>query len=96
VAQDVVCELSSKLQNYPIEEVLTAEHLVIDWRPDLVKEVLDIILPENIYIIIEAKKFSLVRAKIYIFITNQFAVINCKFLNCRPLQRLSLGMAQSI
>jgi len=60
MAQDVVCELSSKLQNYPIEEALTAEHIISDWKPDLIKEILDIILPENIFVIIEAKKFSLV------------------------------------
>lgn len=36
------------LQYYPLEEVLAAEYLLEDFRPDLIEMVLDKLRPENV------------------------------------------------
>ena len=36
------------LQYYPLEEVLTAEYLLEEFRPDLIEMVLDKLRPENV------------------------------------------------
>ena len=36
------------LQYYPLEEILAAEYLLEDFRPDLIQMVLDKLRPENV------------------------------------------------
>lgn len=46
--QSYVCGLASKLHYYPMEEVLSGDYAFKEWRPDLVKSILDLLTPENI------------------------------------------------
>lgn len=46
--QSYVCSLASKLQYYPIEEVISGDYAFKDWKPDLVTSLLDRMIPENI------------------------------------------------
>lgn len=39
------------LQYYPLEEVLAAEYLLEDFRPDLIEMVLDKLRPENVRLV---------------------------------------------
>ena len=44
----VFIDLFIYLQYYPLEEVLTAEYLLEEFRPDLIEMVLDKLRPENV------------------------------------------------
>ncbi|XP_058795185.1 insulin-degrading enzyme isoform X2 [Phymastichus coffea] len=46
------------LQQYPIEEVLSAPRLVSEWRPDLINDVMTYLKPENIRVHVLAKAFE--------------------------------------
>jgi len=41
-----------------LEEVLTGGCILSEWRPDLVKMVLDELVPENVYVTVVAQKFG--------------------------------------
>ena len=38
--------LANNLREYPIEEVLSGPWLIEDWNPDLIKDVLDRLIPK--------------------------------------------------
>ncbi|TKC52014.1 hypothetical protein EI555_005714 [Monodon monoceros] len=46
------------LKYYPLEEVLTAEYLLEEFRPDLIEMVLDKLRPENVRVAIVSKSFE--------------------------------------
>ncbi|GFS16143.1 insulin-degrading enzyme-like [Elysia marginata] len=50
--------LASRLQEYPMEDVLRAYSLFEDFRPDLINLILDKLTPENMRVTIVSKKFA--------------------------------------
>merc|ERR1711881_348557 len=50
--------LANNLREYPIEEVLSGPWLIEDWNPDLIKDVLDRLIPKNVYVTAVAKIFE--------------------------------------
>ncbi|OWR46486.1 putative metalloprotease, partial [Danaus plexippus plexippus] len=46
------------LQEFPMEDVLSAYYLMTDWRPDLVDEMLKMLTPENVRVGVVAKCFE--------------------------------------
>ena len=56
--QSYVTSLASNLRDYPIEEVLTGPWLIDEFKPDLIKDILDRIIPSNVYIMVVAKQFE--------------------------------------
>jgi secreted Zn-dependent insulinase-like peptidase len=46
--QSYVCSLASKLQYYPMEEVISGDYSFKEWKPDLVTSLLDMLTPEKI------------------------------------------------
>ncbi|XP_030424790.1 insulin-degrading enzyme isoform X2 [Gopherus evgoodei] len=51
-------KLGGILHYYPIEEVLAAEYLLEEFRPDLIEMVLDKLRPENVRVAIVSKSFE--------------------------------------
>uniref|UniRef100_A0A8C6ZVF2 Insulin-degrading enzyme n=1 Tax=Nothoprocta perdicaria TaxID=30464 RepID=A0A8C6ZVF2_NOTPE len=51
-------KLGGMLHYYPIEEVLAAEYLLEEFRPDLIEMVLDKLRPENVRVAIVSKSFE--------------------------------------
>ncbi|KAJ6668915.1 hypothetical protein lerEdw1_007724 [Lerista edwardsae] len=51
-------KLAGMLHYYPIEEVLAAEYLLEEFRPDLIEMVLDKLRPENVRVAIVSKTFE--------------------------------------
>ncbi|KAH0623624.1 hypothetical protein JD844_006573 [Phrynosoma platyrhinos] len=51
-------KLAGMLHYYPIEEVLAAEYLLEEFRPDLIEMVLDKLRPENVRVAIVSKAFE--------------------------------------
>lgn len=50
--------IAKSLPEYPIEEILTASALFLEWKPDLVKMVLGYLTPENIRIHVMAQAYE--------------------------------------
>lgn len=46
------------LQEYPIEEVLTAPRLYTEWKPDLITSLKEYLVPDKIRVLVIAKKFE--------------------------------------
>lgn len=46
--QSYVCSLASKLQYYPMDEVISGDYSFKEWKPELVTSILDLLTPENI------------------------------------------------
>ena len=46
--QSYVCSLASKLQYYPIEEVISGDYTFNEWKPELIESILDILTPDKI------------------------------------------------
>ncbi|CAL7937409.1 unnamed protein product [Xylocopa violacea] len=55
---DYVSGLAQILYDYPMEDILTAEHLFPLWKPDLINWVMEYLKPENVRIHIAGKVFS--------------------------------------
>ncbi|KAF3827763.1 hypothetical protein GH733_000998 [Mirounga leonina] len=51
-------KIAGILHYYPLEEVLTAEYLLEEFRPDLIEMVLDKLRPENVRVAIVSKSFE--------------------------------------
>ncbi|CAK1554529.1 unnamed protein product [Leptosia nina] len=47
-----------QLQEFPMEDVLSAYYLLSEWRPDLVQEMLDLLTPERVRLAVIAKCFG--------------------------------------
>ncbi|GFO42675.1 insulin-degrading enzyme [Plakobranchus ocellatus] len=50
--------LAGRLQDYPMENVLSAYSLFDDFRPDLINTILDKLIPSNMRVTIVSKKFA--------------------------------------
>ncbi|XP_067129485.1 insulin-degrading enzyme [Centruroides vittatus] len=50
--------LAGMLHNYPMEEVLCGPYLLHEYRPDLITDLLDRLVPENIRVAVIGKKFE--------------------------------------
>ncbi|XP_073964401.1 insulin-degrading enzyme-like [Choristoneura fumiferana] len=48
----------SLVQEFPMEDVLSAYYLLTEWRPELIDELLDLLTPENVRVGIVAKCFG--------------------------------------
>ncbi|KAL0853136.1 hypothetical protein ABMA27_012899 [Loxostege sticticalis] len=46
------------LQEFPMEDVLSAYYLMTEWKPELIEELLDLLIPENVRVGIVAKCFA--------------------------------------
>ncbi|XP_061601535.1 insulin-degrading enzyme isoform X2 [Cololabis saira] len=51
-------KVAGLLHYYPLEEVLAAEYLLEDFRPDLIEMVLDKLRPENVRVAVVSKSFD--------------------------------------
>uniref|UniRef100_A0A9L0KBF1 Insulin-degrading enzyme n=1 Tax=Equus asinus TaxID=9793 RepID=A0A9L0KBF1_EQUAS len=51
-------KIAGILHYYPLEEVLTAEYLLEEFRPDLIEMVLDKLRPENVRVAVVSKSFE--------------------------------------
>ncbi|XP_062374987.1 insulin-degrading enzyme isoform X2 [Sardina pilchardus] len=51
-------KVAGLLHYYPLEEILAAEYLLEDFRPDLIQMVLDKLLPENVRVAVVSKSFE--------------------------------------
>ncbi|MGH0118605.1 UNVERIFIED_CONTAM: hypothetical protein FKN15_050114 [Acipenser sinensis] len=51
-------KIAGMLHYYPLEEVLAAEYLLEDFRPDLIEMVLDKLRPENMRVAVVSKSFE--------------------------------------
>lgn len=55
---NTVVSISSAMHLYPIDEVLTAEQIISDFRPDLISELLNSITPKNMRLTIVSKSLG--------------------------------------
>jgi insulysin len=55
---DAASRLAGRAHDYPLEEVLTGSAILSEWRPDLVKMVLDKLIPDNVFVTVIAQKFE--------------------------------------
>uniref|UniRef100_A0A668VIZ8 Insulin-degrading enzyme n=1 Tax=Oreochromis aureus TaxID=47969 RepID=A0A668VIZ8_OREAU len=56
--RDCTSKIAGLLQYYPLEEVLSAEYFLEDFRPDLIEMVLDKLRPEHVRVIVVSKSFE--------------------------------------
>lgn len=52
----LVSSVVHSMQLYPMEEVLTAPYLISDWRPDLIQNLMDDLVPEKCRIVVVGQK----------------------------------------
>lgn len=52
----LVSSVVHSMQLYPLEEVLTAPYLISDWRPDLIENLMNDLVPEKCRIIVVGQK----------------------------------------
>lgn len=52
----LVSSVVHSMQLYPMEEVLTAPYLISDWRPDLIQNLVDDLVPEKCRIVVVGQK----------------------------------------
>jgi len=55
--QSLVCSQSRKLLDYPIEETLIAGYEFSEWKPDLIKMIIDLLEPHNLQVIAVSQKY---------------------------------------
>lgn len=55
---DYVYRLSSQMITIKLEDVLTAEYLIREWRPDLIQEILCYLRPDNLRFTVVSKTFK--------------------------------------
>ncbi|XP_039282845.1 insulin-degrading enzyme isoform X2 [Nilaparvata lugens] len=58
VPSSYVSYLSRAAHDYPLEELLCAPYLLKEWRPDLIKNVLSRLTPDNMRVAVIGKKFE--------------------------------------
>ncbi|XP_035713273.1 insulin-degrading enzyme [Folsomia candida] len=56
--QSLVSRLSSIMHSYPLEDVLSAGYILTEYKPSLIKEILDALTPENVRVIVVSKEFE--------------------------------------
>lgn len=52
----LVSSVVHSMQLYPMEEVLTAPYLISDWRPDLIQNLVDDLIPDKCRIVVVGQK----------------------------------------
>lgn len=52
----LVSSVVHSMQLYPMEEVLTAPYLISEWRPDLIQNLMDDLVPEKCRIVVVGQK----------------------------------------
>ncbi|VVC46432.1 Hypothetical protein CINCED_3A022791, partial [Cinara cedri] len=55
---EYVVRLSSRLIKYGLKDVLTAEYIIKEWRPDLIENLLSYFRPENMRVTVVSKVFQ--------------------------------------
>ena len=53
-----VRSLAVRAHEYPLEEVLSGPWMMKEWKPKLIKDVLDLLIPQNVYVTIIGQKFA--------------------------------------
>lgn len=53
-----VTSISRKLLDYPFEDVLVGPYKLVDWRPELIEEILCYLRPDNVRVSVVGKKFQ--------------------------------------
>ncbi|XP_028137935.1 insulin-degrading enzyme isoform X1 [Diabrotica virgifera virgifera] len=53
-----ISSLVHSIQEYPMEDILSANYMLREWRPDLVESVWNSFVPDNVRISVIAKKFE--------------------------------------
>jgi len=78
--QSYVCSLASKLQYYPMEEVISGDYSFKEWKPDLVTSLLDMLTPEKIRFVV-LLLLLLIRIELIVncYLSCSIAVIGKKF-----------------
>lgn len=56
--QNYVSYTVQALQEYPMNEVLCAERIFTEWRPDLIEQIMEYLTPGNIRIHVAAKAYE--------------------------------------
>lgn len=57
-ALSLVSSVVHSMQIYPMEEVLTAPYLISDWRPDLILDLMNDLIPEKCRILVVGQKIE--------------------------------------
>ncbi|XP_065556618.1 insulin-degrading enzyme-like [Artemia franciscana] len=52
------CKLAAELHTYPMEDVLSSEYVLTEWKPELITETLSYLTPDNVRLFIVAKAFE--------------------------------------
>ena len=73
--QSYVCSLASKLQYYPMEEVISGDYSFKEWKPDLVTSLLDMLTPEKIRFVVFFFHFEWLE---YEFFHSQFCICHIR------------------
>ena len=53
-----VTSTAQALQEFPMNEVLCAEHVYTEWRPKLIDEIMEYLIPKNVRIHVAAKVYE--------------------------------------
>ena len=56
--QSYACSLSSRLHDYPMEEALSGGYLQTEWKPELISQVLDNLVPERMTVTVVSQKYK--------------------------------------
>ncbi|XP_012541828.2 insulin-degrading enzyme isoform X2 [Monomorium pharaonis] len=58
IPRNYVSSMVQALQEYPMKEVLCAERVFTEWRPDLIKKIMEYLTPQNVRIHVAAKVYE--------------------------------------
>ncbi|XP_077261361.1 insulin-degrading enzyme-like isoform X1 [Temnothorax americanus] len=56
--RNYVSSMVQAIQEYPMNDVLRAEHVFTEWRPDLIEQIMEYLTPKNIRIHVVAKAYE--------------------------------------
>ncbi|XP_071641482.1 insulin-degrading enzyme-like isoform X1 [Temnothorax longispinosus] len=56
--RNYVSSMVQAIQEYPMNDVLCAEHVFTEWRPDLIEQIMEYLTPKNIRIHVVAKAYE--------------------------------------
>lgn len=56
--RNYVSSIVQSLQEYPMNDVLCAEHVFPEWRPDLIEQIMKYLTPQNVRIHVVAKAYE--------------------------------------
>ncbi|XP_065316067.1 insulin-degrading enzyme-like [Gordionus sp. m RMFG-2023] len=58
IPDSYVSDIASKLQDYPLNDVLSCDYILTEYRPDLVMKLLDCLTPERMRVYVVGRKFT--------------------------------------